>query len=86
MTEAILTLMDDRREFKGMNKQLYRDSSRTIHRECWLAKERWMKVEVLENRDQHIIYNKIKELVDKKKHNKNIALKKMDRNVAMDTE
>ena len=41
MTEAILTLMDDRRKSKGRNEQLYRDLNRIIYRECRLAKERW---------------------------------------------
>ena len=46
MTEGILTLMDDRRKRKSRNDQLYRDLNRTIHRECRLAKVRWMDEDV----------------------------------------
>ena len=91
MTDNILNLMDARRRKKGKNHQEYQNLNRTIHRECRLAKERWMderctEVEDLQNRDQQIMYSKVKELVGKKKYNKNIAIKKSDGKVAMEIE
>ena len=38
--------------------------------------ERCAGVENLEKRDQDIMYSRVKALVGKKKHNKNIAMKK----------
>ena len=91
MTDSILMLMDDRRKKKGKNRQEYQSLNRTIHRECRLAKERWMEercleVEDLQNRDQQIMYSKVKEIVGKKMYNKNIAVKKLDGKVAMEIE
>ena len=91
MTENILRLMDARRKKKGNNQQEYLTLNRTIHRECRLAKERWMdercaEVEDLEKRDQQIMYNKVNEIVGKKKYNRNIAIKKTDSQVAMEIE
>ena len=91
MTEPILILMEDRRQCKGKNQQKYRDLNKTIHKECIRAKEKWIDekctdLEDLEKRDQQKMYGKIKDLVGKKKYNKNIAIKKADGKIAMDIE
>ena len=91
MTDNILRLMDDRRKEKGRNPQEYRNLNRAIHRECRLAKERWMdercaEVEDLQNRDQQVMYSKVKEVIGKKKYNKNISIMKSDGKVAMEIE
>ena len=83
--------MDDRRKKKGRNQQAYKSLIRVIHRECRLAKERWMdercaEVEELQNRDPQVMYSKVKEVVGKKNVNENIAIKKSDRKVAMEIE
>ena len=91
ITESILILMDDRRKYKGKNQPMYENLNKAIHRECRIAKEKWMdekcaEMEDLDKRDQQIMYSKVKELVGKKKYNKKISIKKADGKIAMDIE
>ena len=55
------------------------------------AKERRMDekcgdIEDLERRDQQIMYSKVGDLIGKKKHNKNTAIKKADGSIPLDVE
>ena len=68
MTEAILLLMDERRQQKGRgNLERYKELDDEVKRRCWERKEQWLnqrceEVEQLEKIDTHLMPKKIKEM------------------------
>ena len=86
MTEDILDLMDERRLHKERNEDRYRELNREIHRECNKAKETWMdercqEIEDLNKRDTQLMYERVKELTNKRKPNSNKAIKNTEGNI-----
>ena len=92
MTYEILALMDERRKYKGIDEESYRELNRRIKRECIIAKKAWMddtcgEIEDLSRRDQPRMYSKVKEVVGRKScYKHNIAIMKADSTIAMEEE
>ena len=89
MTEEILALMEERRRYKNIDEEKYRELDRKIHRECTKAKEKWMdeictEIEELDKRDQQRMYEKVSSITKKKKGTQNNTIKKRDGTLAME--
>ena len=91
ITEEIFELMDERRAAKGRDNNIYRELNRQIKRKCREAKEKWLdeqckEIEDLEKRDTRMMYNKIREITQKKGSINGRAIKDKDGKVLMETE
>ena len=71
MTDHILNLMENRKQFKNSDKDEYNRLNKQINLACKEAKEKWLvhqceEVEQLENNtNQEKLHNKVKELTSK---------------------
>ena len=73
------------------NTAEYKRLDRLIRRECTNAKEKWLnekcgEIERLSNMDKNVMYSKVKELTGSPRNKSSPAIKKRDREVAMDRE
>ena len=90
MTEAILLLMDERRQQKGRgNLERYKELDDEVKRRCWERKEQWLnqrceEVEQLEKIDTHLMHKKIKEMTGIRKPTRSSVIKDRDGNLLMD--
>ena len=89
MTEEILEKMEERRRFKTVNQEIYRQLDREIKRECKITKERWLnekclQAEELDGRDTREMYNIIREITGKKRAYRGEIIKSRDGNLLTD--
>src|SRR5215469_3915464 len=88
MTERLLSMMDERRKFKGIDDQRYKSINRMIPKECNKTRETWMNgrcmdIENLSKRDQQMMYEKVSELTRERMYKQGKAIKKKDGIVVM---
>ena len=89
MTEKILKKVEERKKYKTVNKEIYRQLDNEIKTECSIMKEKWLnekclQAEQLEGRDTREMHNIVREISGKKRAYRGEIIKSRDGNLLTD--